>query len=71
LLRIQTHRVSLAIQINLDAWLILPGSIKFTRQGMRGLAARSLSMRDIALLLATVGFFVLSIAYVRFCDRVK
>ena len=28
-------------------------------------------MRDILLVLSTVGFFVLSIAYVRFCDRVK
>ena len=28
-------------------------------------------MRDVVLVLSTVLFFLLSVAYVRFCDRVK
>ncbi len=38
--------------------------MRLSRQG-------GLFMRDIAFSSATVRFFLLSIAYVRFCDRVK
>jgi len=43
--------------------------LRFKRQGHHGLGAKK--MQDLIFVAVTIAFFVLSLGYVHFCDRVK